>query len=86
MVAGKHKSNTFRKIFVKVPGGNTNVQYRKKKPAKAKCADCGAVLQGVARERPYKMQNMPKSQKRPTRPYGGKLCSKCTRKKIISSL
>ncbi|MBI4983390.1 50S ribosomal protein L34e, partial [Candidatus Woesearchaeota archaeon] len=26
------------------------------------------------------MQNMPKTKKRPQRPYGGVLCSACTRK------
>ena len=43
---------------------------------------CEAVLAGVARALPGKMQNMPKTKKRPTRAYGGVLCTKCTRKKI----
>jgi len=84
MVSGKHKSKTYRKIFVRTPGSRTVVHYRKRKPAKAKCASCAAILKGVPRERPYKMQNMPKTQKRPERPYGGSLCSKCSRKKIIA--
>lgn len=84
MVEGKHKSKTYRKVFVKTPGGNTATHYRKRKPSAAKCASCGAVLSGVPRERPYKMQNMPKTKKRPERIYGGNLCSKCSRKKIIS--
>lgn len=81
---GKFKSKkSYRLVFVKVPGGRTVTQYRKKKPSKAKCAGCGAVLSGVPRERPYKMQNMSKTQKRPERPFGGYYCSKCTKKAMI---
>lgn len=84
MPAKRHRNKTFRKVFVKTPGGKTTIQYKKKKPSKAVCADCGAVLKGVPRERPYKMQKMAKTVKRPERPYGGVLCSKCSRSKIIS--
>ena len=78
----QHKSRSLRKVYVKAPGGAVKTQYRKRKPAKAKCGSCGAELKGVPRERPYKMQNMPKTAKRPERPYGGMLCSKCMRVKI----
>ena len=73
-------------IFKKVPGGRTVVHYKAKKPSKAKCGDCGKVLAGVARERPAKMKNLPKTKKKPSRPFGGNLCSKCMRKKIISGV
>jgi large subunit ribosomal protein L34e len=73
----------FRQIFVKVPGGKTVVHYKKKKPGKAVCGECGAVLQGVVRERPYRMRKMAKTMKKPTRAFGGMLCSRCARKKII---
>ncbi len=82
---GKFKSRrAYRLIYVKVPGGRTVIQYRKKKPSKAKCAKCGALLAGVPRERPYRMQNMPKTKKRPERPFGGYYCSRCLRRLIIS--
>ena len=84
MVAGRYKSGSLRKVFRKAPGGKTKVHYRKRKPARAKCASCRKHLAGVPRERPYKMQNMPKTAKRPERPYGGTLCSACMRKKIIA--
>ena len=83
MVSGKNRSRTMRKVFVRTPGSRTVVQYRKRKPAKAQCAACGKVLAGVPRVRPYKMQNMPKTAKRPQRPFGGMLCSACSRKEII---
>ncbi len=78
-----HRSRSLRRVFVRTPGGESRLHYRKKKPAKARCGSCGAVLKGVASERPYKMQNMPRSRKKPQRPYGGMLCSRCMRTVII---
>ena len=73
-----------RRVFVKTPGGRVHIHFVKRKPAKAHCADCGKELQGVLAERPYKMQNTAKTKKRPQRPYGGNLCSRCSRKKIAA--
>tara|TARA_Y100000310_G_C20134285_1_gene557280 strand:- start:140 stop:412 length:273 start_codon:yes stop_codon:yes gene_type:complete len=80
MPAGKHKSGRYRKVFVRTPGSRTVVHYRERKPNKAICSSCKKQLAGVPRERPAKMANMPKTAKRPERPYGGVLCSNCTRK------
>ncbi len=79
MPRGMFKSGRLRKIFVKTPGSNTHVQYRQRKPSKAVCAHCKKELMGVPRELPAKMRNMPKTAKRPERPYGGVLCSACMR-------
>jgi large subunit ribosomal protein L34e len=82
---GRYKSRgAYRLIYVKVPGGRTVIQYRKRKPKNARCASCGAKLPGTLRERPYKMKNLPKTKKRPARAFGGNLCNRCARKKIIS--
>ena len=86
MAEAKIKSRTFRRIKVKLPGNRVTVHYRKRKPRQAICAGCGAVLHGVPRERPYKMRNMPKTKKRPERPFGGILCSICMRKRIKESI
>jgi len=79
MPSGKHKSRTFRRVFVKTPGNRTVLHHRKAKPKKATCSKCKKVLPGVASERPYVLRKMSKSAKRPERPYGGILCSSCTR-------
>lgn len=76
------RSRSLRKIYVKVTG-KTTIHYKYRKPKNAKCGECGAVLKGVPRERPYKMRKMAKSKKRPERPYGGTLCSKCARKLFV---
>ncbi|MBI4980545.1 50S ribosomal protein L34e [Candidatus Woesearchaeota archaeon] len=79
MPRGMYRSRTFRRIFVKVPGNTVKLHYRRRKPSKAKCANCKKLLIGVPHELPLKMKNMPKTAKRPERPYGGMLCSACTR-------
>ncbi len=78
-----YRSRTFRRIFVKVPGNTTKMHYRRRKPSKAKCSGCKKLLIGVPRELPLKMKNLPKSSKRPERPYGGVLCSRCMRNLFI---
>jgi large subunit ribosomal protein L34e len=76
------KSKSKRKVFVKTPGGKTIVHYKPKKPKVAHCSNCGDSLKGVIRGTSAQIKNATKTQKRPTRPYGGVLCSKCTRETI----
>lgn len=79
MPAPRKRSRSLRKIYVKTPGGKVAVHFKRRKPKSAHCGKCGAILKGIPHERPYKMENMPKSKKRPERPYGGNLCSRCMR-------
>ena len=82
MPRGMFKSGRLRKIFVKTPGSNTKVHFRRRKPSKAVCGTCKKPLAGVPRELPSKMANIPKTAKRPERPFGGVLCSSCMRKML----
>jgi len=75
------KNRTFRKVKVKVVSG-VKTHYKRRNPARAKCGKCKKVLLAVPNKIPSKMQNMPKTAKRPERPFGGNLCSKCMREKI----
>lgn len=84
MVEGKLRSRTFRRVFVKTPGGKVVIQYKRRKPGFAECGGCGARLKGVPRGRVFELRNLPKTAKRPERPFGGVLCSACSRIKIIS--
>jgi len=77
------RSRSLRRVYVRIPGSNTMLHYKKRKPGKAKCGSCGDLLKGTLRERPRKMGNIPKTKKRPERPYGGNLCSKCMRSLMV---
>lgn len=78
----KHRTRAHRRVKVKTPGGKLTIHYRRRKPKKAHCSQCNAELKGVPRDLPYKIRKLPKSKRRPERPFGGRLCSECMRKAI----
>lgn len=86
MPEGKHKSRSMRRVSKRTPGGRNVTHYSKRKPKIGVCYKCDDRLKGVKRERPYKMTSMPKSSKRPARPFAGVLCSNCMRREIISKV
>jgi large subunit ribosomal protein L34e len=77
------KSRSLRRVFKRVPSGISKVFYLKRKPSKSKCSNCSIVLQGMAPSITSKLRNSTKSSKRPQRKFGGNLCSKCTKQRII---
>ncbi|MDP4012783.1 MAG: 50S ribosomal protein L34e [Candidatus Nanoarchaeia archaeon] len=83
MPTPRHRTSTFRKVFVKTPGGRTIVQYKRKKSARAQCAQCQRYLAGVACGIPSRVKKLPKSSRRPERAFGGVYCSRCSRTKIV---
>jgi large subunit ribosomal protein L34e len=83
MVQGSRRSRTLRRVHKRTPGGKTVLRFKRRNPKSAKCSKCGISLPGVPRKLPLQMKNLPKTKKRPTRPYGGNLCSKCTRNLLI---
>ncbi len=80
MTAGRFKSRSFRRVKKRMPSGRVKTTYTRRKPKKARCAICGKELHGVPRVLPSELKKYAKSQKRPSRPYGGYICSSCLRK------
>ena len=79
------RSRSKRRVFTKT-ATKTVIHYKSRKPSKAICSTCKKPLKGVPREVSSKMRNMPKTKKRPERPYGGVLCSSCSRKVIAKQV
>lgn len=79
MVSRMYRSKGLKRAKIKTPGGKITVHYRKERPKTAKCSSCGKELKGVPRLRQSELKRLPKSQRRPERPYGGILCSECMR-------
>ncbi len=77
MVRPALRSRSLRRVYRRTPGGRVVIHFEKRKPGPAKCAICGAVLNGVPRLRPVQLRKLPKSLRRPERPYGGYLCPRC---------
>jgi large subunit ribosomal protein L34e len=74
-----YRSRSLRRVYVRLPGGETVVHYEKRRPGPARCAICGRPLNGVPRLRPSELRQLPKTAKRPERPYPN-LCPSCMRK------
>lgn len=75
----KLRSRSLRRVKKVAPGGRNLLHYEGKKPKAGTCPITGEKLKGVPREKPSKMNNMPKSKKRPERAFGGVLSSKGAR-------
>lgn len=73
------RSRSFIKKRVNTPGGRANIHYLKKKPSRATCGVCRKLLHGVPSDLPAAIRKLPRNRKRPDRPYGGTLCSACSR-------
>ena len=71
-----------RKIRVRLPSSKVKIHYEKKKQKRMHCAVCKKPLLGMPNVRFFKLHSLPKSQKRPSRPYAGTLCSRCLREKL----
>ena len=69
-----------KSVKKRIPSGKVKTVYRRGVYSKHKCAICSAELAGTPRGKPIKIQRLTRSKRRPTRPFGGQLCSKCTRK------
>jgi large subunit ribosomal protein L34e len=77
------RTRTIKRRNIRTPGSRNVVHYdRLVKPGEARCSACGAILPGVPRLPPSRMANTAMSKKKPNRPYGGQLCSRCLSSKI----
>lgn len=76
------RSRTLKRIKKKIPGGARVIHYIKKKPSKPKCARCKKPLAGTARGRNTAVKRLSKSQKTPSRAYGGNLCPTCAKEAV----
>jgi len=76
------RSRTLKRIKIKIPGGARVIHYIKKRPSKPKCARCKSILAGTARGTKSTVKRLSKSQKTPSRAYGGNLCPSCLKEKL----
>ncbi len=85
MVRPSLRTRSKKRVKVRTPGGRLALHFKREKPGYAKCAICGAKLNGVPRLLPSKLSKLPKTKKRPQRPYGGHLCPRCYSRLLIKS-
>ena len=57
----------------------TVLRVKRRKIKFAKCAICKKPLHGMKRLEVSELKKLAKSERKPERPYGGYLCSKCAK-------
>ncbi|CAG5092178.1 hypothetical protein G9C98_001043 [Cotesia typhae] len=75
------KSN--RRRIVRTPGGKLVYQYLKKPKKIPRCGQCHDKLRGIQPARPMERSRMCKRKKTVKRVYGGVLCHKCVKERIV---
>jgi large subunit ribosomal protein L34e len=67
------------RIKRKTPGKKTLLRFKREKTGTHRCAACGAELHGMKKLTQSELRKLSKSERRPSRPYGGHLCGECMR-------
>ena len=70
---------------VRTPGNKVVAHYVAKKANGPKCADTGVALPGIPCLRPFEYKNIAKRHRTVSRAYGGVLCSKAVKTRIIGA-
>ncbi len=82
-VRGTKRRLKKRRVAVRTPGGKVVYHYKAKRQGPARCAICKKPLNATPTGTRSFMKKLPKSKKRPNRPYGGNLCPSCLRKIVL---
>lgn len=86
MVRPALRSRSLQRKRIRTSGGRTVIHFEKRRPGSARCAICGRILNGVPRLRPVDLRRLPKTSRRPERPYGGYICPQCLTKLLKDAI
>lgn len=79
MPVPKNRANSVRNIKYRAPSGDSRIRYRRRvKGGKHYCAVSGELLTGV-----HSTPGMMPTQRRPTRPFGGRLSPSMTKRVVV---
>jgi large subunit ribosomal protein L34e len=76
-------TRTRKNITKRLPGGKSKIFATRKTPKKARCTISGEILHSTPRTKGAKDRTIPKSLRRPERPYGGNLSSRALKNLLI---
>ncbi len=75
-----------KRKLVKTPSGRFYFKKIPKQPKHHHCATCHRVLLGMPKGTQVEIRRLSISQRKPSRPYGGQLCSPCLKRKLIRAV
>ncbi len=67
-----------KRVKVRIPSGRIVIKSKRRQVGVGRCANCQGELHGTPTAHPNEMK-LAKSDKRPSRAYGGYFCGNCTR-------
>lgn len=76
MVRPSKRSHSEARIKTRIPGNKMKIHYIRRRPKYATCPITNDKLHGVPRLRPAQLRKLSKTQRRPNRPYGGRISHK----------
>ena len=68
-----------KRIKVRIPSGKIVVRSRRRGIGINRCANCQRGLHGMPRMHAVEIGKLAKTEKRPSRAYGGYFCGSCTK-------
>lgn len=68
-----------KKVKVRIPSGKIVIRNKRRQVGIGRCANCQGELHGTPTAHPIETRKLAKSDKRPSRAYGGYFCSNCTK-------
>ncbi|GLH09116.1 hypothetical protein R5R35_001180 [Gryllus longicercus] len=78
-----YNTNSNKRRIVLTPGGKLVYQYLKKPRRVPKCGQCKERLRGIWPARSMERSRMSRRKKMVKRSYGGVLCHKCVKERIV---
>ncbi|XP_018321750.2 60S ribosomal protein L34 [Agrilus planipennis] len=78
-----YNTNSNKRKIVRTPGGRLVYQYLKKPKKVPRCGQCKDKLRGIIPARSHERSRMSRRKKTVKRAYGGVLCHKCVKEKIV---
>ena len=73
MVRPSLRSHSQARIKTRIPGNKMRIHYIRRRPKHAHCPVTNVKLHAVPRLRPAQLRKLNKTQRRPNRPYGGRI-------------
>lgn len=80
-----YRTRSNKMIKVRTPGNNLVFRRIKKRGKVPKCGSCHRKLLGIKMGRSAELSRLKKSKRTVSRIFGGSLCAKCVKDKIISA-
>jgi len=68
-----------KRIKIRIPSGKLVIRSKRRKVGISRCANCHEELHGMPRMHAVKIRKLAKTERRPSRAYGGYFCGNCTK-------